>query len=306
MPPSAIFISHSSKDRRFCDTLVEALSDAGFDAWAHEHDNDTREAVPELVGAQFDRRPIFVILLSPAALASRWVQREWDMALSRDSQDLILVTVAPLSAEAFQGRWRIAEPMRRIEAANYQPLPQWEAIALVLERLGTTPEKLLEQGDERIRNNDFNAAIPLLKAVTKAWPADVRAWEQLASAQIQAGQAAESLASSERTLLLRPDTDDPWIWNTKGWALNRLRLHAAALVAAERATELDSGQAYIWSTYSEALRGLGRLEEALIVSERVTSLDPTWKWGWMQQADVLRDLGRPDDAETAERRAADL
>lgn len=301
MSPSAIFISHSSKDKEYCDVLIEALSDAGFDAWAHEHDSDTSQAIPELVGAQFDRRPIFVILLSPAALASRWVQREWDMALSRADHDLILVTVAPLSAEAFQGRWRIAEPMRRIEAVNYQPLPQWEAITLVLERLGTNPDMLFEQAEERIHNNDFKAAIPLLRTVTKARPADSWAWDHLAYAQAEARQPAESLASSERALLLHPDRAD--VWNTKGWVLNMLHLHAAALVAAERAIVLDSSRAYIWNTQSEALQGLGRLEEALVASERATSLNATWKWGWVQKAEILRELGRPEDAETAERRA---
>lgn len=301
MQSSGIFISHSSRDNGFCDVLVQALSDAGFDAWAHEHDSDTREAVPELVGAQFDRRPIFVILLSPAALASRWVQREWDMALSRASENLILVTVAPLSANAFQGRWRIAEPMRRIEAESYQPLPQWQAITLVLQRLGSSLDTLREQGNERIRDNDFKGAIPPLRVVTEARPTDVGAWAHLAYAQAEARQPAEALASSERALLLQPDRAD--VWNTKGWALNQLRLHAAALVASTRACELDNTQAYIWNTQSEALQGLGRLEEALVASERATSLDSTWKWGWMQKANVLRELGRPDDAEAAERQA---
>lgn len=301
MLSSGIFISHSSKDKAFCEVLVQALSDAGFDAWAHEHDSDTREAIPELVGAQFDRRPIFMILLSPAALASRWVQREWDMALSRASENLILVTVAPLSADAFQGRWRIAEPMRRIEAENYQPLPQWQAITLILERLGTTPALLREQGDEHIRNSDFEAAIPLLRTVAKARPADSRSWDLLAYAQMEVGQTAESLASSERALLLRPDAAG--VWNTKAWALNSLHLYAAALVAAERATELDSSSAFIWNSCSVALQGLRRLAEALVASERATSLNAAWKWGWIQKANVLRELGRPDDADAAERQA---
>src|SRR5690348_9378473 len=86
-PSQRIFISHSSKDHQFCQRLVKDLrsvlgnEDAvwydqsgglhGGDAWWRkiEHELSTRN--------------IFIVVLSPEAVTSNWVNDEIDIAWSR-------------------------------------------------------------------------------------------------------------------------------------------------------------------------------------------------------------------------------
>jgi Flp pilus assembly protein TadD len=317
MDQSAIFVSHSSKDKAFCDLLISTLGDAGFDAWAHEHDTSASESIAERIGTEIGRRPTFVILLSPAALESYWVRKEWGIAMTpvasqpgdsgerSTGRKIIPVTVQPLIDEAFTGPWQFVKPIPRIEGQNYQPLSTWDAIGQVLARLDVSADALLTRGKDLNRTSHFHQAIPLLRLVTMLRPSDYSGWISLAWAELEAGEDyPHALASSERAAILRPDKAEAW--NAKGWALNRLRLHAAALVAAEQALRFEEGQAYIWGTKASALQGLGRLEEALEASERATVVGSSWKWGWHEKARILRALGRIEEAEIAEQRYHEL
>ena len=85
--PLRIFISHSSKDHHFCLQLVQDLQRvlededavwydvhgglAGSDAWWHT------------IEQELSTRNIFIVVLSPEAVTSKWVNDEIHIALRR-------------------------------------------------------------------------------------------------------------------------------------------------------------------------------------------------------------------------------
>lgn len=81
-----IFASHSSTDNVFGQQLTDDLRKMGYDTW---YDSSPGRDASGLVGGdpwweriqlELTERPIFVVILSPAAMASAWVRDEVSMA----------------------------------------------------------------------------------------------------------------------------------------------------------------------------------------------------------------------------------
>src|SRR5579863_1226873 len=81
MPQAArIFVSHASEDSAWCHEFVAGLNSAGADAWYDEH-NLGYGALMDVIEREIRDRSIFVVVLSPHSVASRWVQREMQAAI---------------------------------------------------------------------------------------------------------------------------------------------------------------------------------------------------------------------------------
>src|SRR5690349_20392450 len=96
MAQMRIFLSHSSQDKPFAGALVHALRGAGADVWYDEQNLGPgilrREIMREL-----SSRPVFVVVVSRAALQSDWVQDECEWAYNlakREPNRLMLPVVA--------------------------------------------------------------------------------------------------------------------------------------------------------------------------------------------------------------------
>jgi TIR domain len=79
-----IFVSHTQHDAAFCRQIVDALRQAGADVWYDEHNLGSDQLGPT-IERELRARPLFVVILSPAALKSRWVEDEarWAYILYR-------------------------------------------------------------------------------------------------------------------------------------------------------------------------------------------------------------------------------
>ncbi|MBA2680946.1 MAG: toll/interleukin-1 receptor domain-containing protein, partial [Ktedonobacteraceae bacterium] len=119
MATMQIFVSHSHSDSAFCHSLVDALRNAGADVWYDEHNLGSGQLM-EVVQRELDRRPVFIVILSPAAFASRWVRREtgWAYELfDRDPTRILLpITAVPIERTAFSGQsgWLFLHDFKRI------------------------------------------------------------------------------------------------------------------------------------------------------------------------------------------------
>jgi hypothetical protein len=74
--PVEVFLSHSAKDKRFLKRLVPVLRDHGLSAWFSEHGIRGAAQWHDEIGAALARCDWMIVILSPAAVASRWVKRE--------------------------------------------------------------------------------------------------------------------------------------------------------------------------------------------------------------------------------------
>jgi hypothetical protein len=78
-----IFLSHSSADRKAADRLARALTAAGLDVWYSKSHLKAAQQWQNEIGHALRRCNWFLLLLSPSAVKSIWVQRELSYALEK-------------------------------------------------------------------------------------------------------------------------------------------------------------------------------------------------------------------------------
>jgi tetratricopeptide (TPR) repeat protein len=271
-----VFVSHAHEDDTFCRTVVEGLRGAGADVWYHEHNMASGRLSPT-IERELRVRPVFVVILSPAALQSQWVQDETRWAyglLHLDPSRVILPVLAqPLPNE--DAIWPFLQDFRRIEAPGQQAYPQKEAVRQLLLALARTPAAETP--------TPTAAPHPTESAMGRSGPVD-------------ADERARVMTAAMA-----------WALTNKGSDLLSQARNEEALAAFEHAVTYDPTLAEAWVGTALAFCYLKRYTEALNAIERSLSLDLSSALGWrMAQARVLRALGRTSEAEEAERREQEL
>ena len=146
MAQMRIFLSHSSTDKDFADALARALRDAGADVWC----DSTHLGFGHLrrdISKQVASRPVFIVVLSKQAFASRWVTDECDWAYDlyedeqqRGEQNRIIVPVVAGPIETNDWHEMLwLRGFRRVERPDGTPFPHAEAIAISLSLLRLDP-----------------------------------------------------------------------------------------------------------------------------------------------------------------------
>jgi hypothetical protein len=193
-----IFVSHTKTDKAACDPIVAALREAGADVWYDEQDMRPVPLLDEIPN-QLNARPVFVVMLSPAALASKWVQQEcqWAFTLAAEESSRIIlpVIVSAVDAKALNKAMLYLAGLVRVEALGLKALPLREMIERTLWLLGLTPkgkepvaltpqpseklEDLLTQGRACLAKEDFAKALPFFERAAQIAPRDANIWMNL-------------------------------------------------------------------------------------------------------------------------------
>ena len=79
--PRQIFISHAHQDADFAHRLAADLDSAGWRAWIAPESIQPGEKWVEAIGRGLDGSGVFVVALTPAAVASNWVRNETNAAI---------------------------------------------------------------------------------------------------------------------------------------------------------------------------------------------------------------------------------
>src|SRR5258708_22791065 len=123
-----VFVSHSHQDDAVCRQLVTALRGVGADVWYDEHNMGSGQLGPT-IEREIKARPVFVLILSPAALTSAWVEDEarWAYGLYRKDRTRTIqpVLAAPLNEGDI---WLFLQDFKRIEAPGGKPFPAAESV----------------------------------------------------------------------------------------------------------------------------------------------------------------------------------
>ncbi len=77
-----LFVSHSSQDNAWCRELVATLAGAGLDAWYDERGLSGGANWVNTLQSELQARDVFLLILTPDAWASQWVQEEVQLALA--------------------------------------------------------------------------------------------------------------------------------------------------------------------------------------------------------------------------------
>ena len=316
-----VFVSHTKDDRDFCHTVVDGLIGAGAEVWYDEH-NMGSGMLLDTIEQEIRTRPVFIVILSPAALRSQWVRDECKWAYMRYKRDTTRI-IQPVLAGALPDEDDLPlylQDFKRIEAPGLQPYLAAEATRRLLHALALTPagqaptpvapqpresgDDLLERGKALIAQDRYAEALPLIERATRLLPNSFSAWANLGYLLNELKRYADALLAHERALALDPS--NAIAWYNKGVALNELGRREEALAAYERALALDPADAAAWNNKGIALKGLGRREEALVAYERALALDPSNAFAWYNKGVALNELGRYDEALAALERALAL
>lgn len=134
---SGIFVSHSSSDNSWCGDFVYALRKTGADVWFDE-DSLTPGILTKEIERQITSRPTFILVLSPGAVVSDFVQQEMSTAImlgKRNRSRIILpVLAAPCSVPA---AWDEYVRARALGGGALDPMEAAGRVADLLTRRGS-------------------------------------------------------------------------------------------------------------------------------------------------------------------------
>ncbi len=104
--PRQIFLSHATADAEFAHQLAGDLRAEGWRVWIAPESIRPGEKWVEAIDRGLETSGVFVVVLTPAAVASRWVNTETDAAVEMQHEGLI--TFIPLDVIACQPKrlWR--------------------------------------------------------------------------------------------------------------------------------------------------------------------------------------------------------
>lgn len=106
-PPTEIFLSHSSQDHDFASRIGQVLEDHGLPYWYSKRDILGAQQWHDEIGAALARCDWFLLILSPAAIASRWVKHELLYALREEAYDGHIIVIDYQPADSKQLSWTL-------------------------------------------------------------------------------------------------------------------------------------------------------------------------------------------------------
>jgi tetratricopeptide (TPR) repeat protein len=310
-----VFVSHSSEDKAFAHTLVDALRGAGADVWYDELNLGPGRLL-DIIQKELARRPVFIVVLSKAAFTSGWVRDEcrWAYNLFKRTPSRIVMPVvaSPIDPSDFNAMLYM-EDFTRIEGPGDQPFPPPEAIERTLRLLALVPEgtvpapttpqpaesldDLIARGKGLLAQERYAEALPFLEQATRQSPRSHRAWFAFGYTLGNLGRYDQAAAAFDKATQLK--AGDAPSWYNKGLALENLDRLDEAMIALDRSLSLDPSYPEAERERAVALHRLGRYEEALVACEHALELDPTFADAHLTKGTLLSALGRDDDAVAA-------
>lgn len=315
MAVMSIFLSHASADRVVAERVVMALREAGADVWFDERNLGAQQLLQE-IQRQLATRPIFIVLLSPAAFASDWVRDEckwaWNIQKRDPTHVLLPVVIAQIESSAFNSM-RYLETYKRVAASGDRPLAEDQMLAETLRLLALTPnghtptavipgpaeavEDLLIQGNALAAQERCVEALPFFQRAIERDPRRANAWGNVGRLLTELRRYDEALVAEERSLAL--NDRQAWVWYNKGNALALLQRSEEALVAYDRALTIDPNYADAWYNKGHLLEAFTRYEEALAAVDRASKINPYDADVWNAKGNALHGLQRYEEALSA-------
>lgn len=316
-----VFVSHSHEDNEFCQAIVAALRDAGADVWYDQH-NLTAGQLGPVIEQEIEARPAFIVILSQAALNSRWVQDEcrWAYSLFRGDRTRTILPVIGSQIVSEEDIWLFLRDFRRIGSTGLTPCPVNDATrhmlhALPLTPQGETPASWVQQPAESVddlimRGRTLSAqgivgdALPLFERATELAPSSFDAWFNLGLALNRLGRYSEALTAHERAIAL--DRSSAIAWTNLGNAFLALKRYAEALTACERAVSLDSQLMQAWNNIGSAFNSLGQPQKSIMACNHAIAINPYEASPWNNKGNAFNRLGQYADGNAAFDRALSL
>jgi tetratricopeptide (TPR) repeat protein len=278
-----IFVSYAREDTAWCRAFVEALRWGGADVWyAERAATPDQGTVPDEAERELRNRPIFIAVLSPAALVAPHAKREIALATQLATARRARLVLSVLAEQCTLPP--ALQPFANVSGPEDTGVIPVEAAARIREALEAA------EGE--------SAPVTAATAIASA----AQAWERAKTLRA-AGRVEEALAACDRALAIDPLYAPAWCG--KGDLLRERERYEEAVAAYDHALANDLLLAVAWYGKAQALNKLKLRDEALQAYERALGLEPKWVQAWIDKGDVLTHLQRYDEAvQTYERTLA--
>jgi tetratricopeptide (TPR) repeat protein len=309
-----VFVSHCHKDNAFAKELASGLRTAGADVWYDDESIRTGMLGP-VIERELLERPIFIVVLSTAALASRWVEDEtrWAYILLRRQPSRILLPILAKALPDEHDIWLFLHDFRRIEAPGFKPFPRAKAISYTLQALqlalpGEAPSPptplpsesaadLMMRGKAMLSQGRHRETLPSFQRITQLEPHSFYAWANLGYTLQQLNRLGDSVTAYDRALSISPDNAMASVaWNNKGNALDDLDHPDEALAAYDRALAIDPSNSKAWYNKGWVLDEVKRCGEALDAYDFALTIDSKSPATWDNKGETLNNMLRFDEA----------
>ena len=94
-----VFLSYARADKETARYIADELKQSGVSPWFDEWDLAWGDSIVDRIESAVTSSDIVLVLLSPASVASDWIQREWSAALSRELNDRAIRVLPVLIAD---------------------------------------------------------------------------------------------------------------------------------------------------------------------------------------------------------------
>ena len=107
MLPDEVFLSHSSLDRTFADSIADTLRNHGIPVWYSITNILGAQQWHDEIGEALDRCDWFVVILSPNSVQSTWVKRELTFALNNNKYNDKIIPLIYQSCDYKKLSWTL-------------------------------------------------------------------------------------------------------------------------------------------------------------------------------------------------------
>jgi serine/threonine protein phosphatase PrpC len=287
--PLRIFVSHSSKDNDFGIQLAEDLRHVLGDDTAVWYDTqgglELGDTWWDKIVEQVTARDVFIIVLSPDAMDSKWVRREFNMAFNQEK------LIVPLRYRSC----KVWADLNTIQSLSFLPPKNYDdAFKELLKALGLP----VQEGTRKIANQPADPGTAFVQQmmpqieeafVEQDWPAVIYKTDFLIK------QAPSAISSTIYCMQGRALFEE----DEKQRAQEAFK--AALALASDRPQRLAA-----LGEYTTLLGSLGQWDEVLRKTREALRLVPD-NLNWLVwQATALLQLGRNEEARTTYERARTL
>lgn len=106
--PAEVFLSHASRNESWAANLAEVLAVHGIPVWLSRRNLIGAQQWHDEIGAALGRCDWFVVVLTPAAVRSKWVKRELIYALQDDRYEDRIVPLLVRQCDHKRLSWTLA------------------------------------------------------------------------------------------------------------------------------------------------------------------------------------------------------
>src|SRR5882724_7663451 len=105
--PREVFLSHSSRDRKFATRIATFLRHHGIPVWYSQTHLRGAQQWHDEIGVALKRRDWFIVLVSRSSVSSRWVKHELVFALNSQRYENKVLPVKIGTCDPAQLSWTL-------------------------------------------------------------------------------------------------------------------------------------------------------------------------------------------------------